>query len=135
MDSVTATVVGALLGGVLTVIGGLLATLWLARLERDREQNRQRARHATAVRIVVLEVQNNCAALIAGRWPPDLYSLLPAALAADIAFAYGVATSNSATAIRKLLRRKGIGPAPLRSRQTWKAFFCAGMNSSTWGVS
>jgi putative transposase len=31
----------------------------------------------------------------------------------------------SATAIRKLLRRKGIGPAPLRSRQTWKAFLQA----------
>jgi hypothetical protein len=28
----------------------------------------------------------------------------------------------SATAIRKLLRRKRIGPAPLRSRLTWKAF-------------
>src|SRR2546426_9816179 len=28
----------------------------------------------------------------------------------------------SATAIRKLLRRNRIGPAPLRSRHTWKAF-------------
>src|SRR5438128_4067359 len=28
----------------------------------------------------------------------------------------------SATAIRKLLRRHRIGPAPLRSRETWKAF-------------
>jgi transposase InsO family protein len=28
----------------------------------------------------------------------------------------------SATAIRKLLRRNRIGPAPLRSRQAWKAF-------------
>ena len=28
----------------------------------------------------------------------------------------------SATAIRKFLRRHRIGPAPLRSRQTWKAF-------------
>jgi len=28
----------------------------------------------------------------------------------------------SATAIRKLLRRNRIGPSPLRSRQTWKAF-------------
>jgi transposase InsO family protein len=31
----------------------------------------------------------------------------------------------SATAIRKLLRRNLIGPAPLRSRQTWKAFLRA----------
>jgi len=31
----------------------------------------------------------------------------------------------SATAIRKLLRRDRIGPAPLRSRQTWKAFLRA----------
>ena len=31
----------------------------------------------------------------------------------------------SATAIRKLLRRHRIGPAPLRSRQTWKAFLRA----------
>src|SRR6266851_5949781 len=31
----------------------------------------------------------------------------------------------SATAIRKLLRRNRIGPAPLRSRQTWKAFLRA----------
>ena len=28
----------------------------------------------------------------------------------------------SATAIRKLLRRNRVGPAPLRSRQSWKAF-------------
>jgi len=28
----------------------------------------------------------------------------------------------SATAIRNSLRRHRIGPAPLRSRQTWKAF-------------
>ena len=28
----------------------------------------------------------------------------------------------SATAIRKLLRRNRIGPAPLGSRQTWSAF-------------
>src|SRR6266516_7548703 len=31
----------------------------------------------------------------------------------------------SATAIRKLLRRNRIGPAPVRSRQTWKAFLRA----------
>jgi hypothetical protein len=31
----------------------------------------------------------------------------------------------SATAIRMLLRRNRIGPAPLRSRQTWKAFLRA----------
>jgi transposase InsO family protein len=31
----------------------------------------------------------------------------------------------SATAIRKLLRRNRIGPAPFRSRQTWKAFLRA----------
>src|SRR2546425_420206 len=31
----------------------------------------------------------------------------------------------SATAIRKLLRRNRIGPAPLRLRQTWKAFLRA----------
>jgi len=31
----------------------------------------------------------------------------------------------SATAIRKLLRRNRIGPAPLRSRQTWTAFLRA----------
>ena len=31
----------------------------------------------------------------------------------------------SATAIRNLLRRYRIGPAPLRSRQTWKAFLRA----------
>ena len=31
----------------------------------------------------------------------------------------------SATAIRKLLRRNRIGPAPLRSRLTWKAFLQA----------
>jgi putative transposase len=31
----------------------------------------------------------------------------------------------SATAIRRLLRRNRIGPAPLRSRQTWKAFLRA----------
>ena len=31
----------------------------------------------------------------------------------------------SATAIRKLLRRNRIGPSPLRSRQTWKAFLRA----------
>ena len=31
----------------------------------------------------------------------------------------------SATAIRKLLRRNRIGPAPLRSRQSWKAFLRA----------
>jgi putative transposase len=31
----------------------------------------------------------------------------------------------SATAIRKLLRRNRIGPAPLRSQQTWRAFLRA----------
>lgn len=31
----------------------------------------------------------------------------------------------SATAIRKLLRRNRIGPAPLRSRLSWKAFLRA----------
>lgn len=33
--------------------------------------------------------------------------------------------SVSATAIRKLLRRNRIGPAPLRARLTWKAFLRA----------
>jgi hypothetical protein len=107
VDAGTAAVVGALLGGVLTIVGGLLGTLVLARLEQGRQERRQRERHVTAVRIVVLELQGNGAALIsleqgikhhpmsmAGYLSvaPDLYSLLPESLATDVAYAYTIAT-------------------------------------------
>ncbi len=103
----TATVIGGLLGGVLTVIGGLLGTIFLSRLEQDREVKRQLARHATAVRIVFLELQSNCASLIGlargVKTHPmstaaylnvglDLYALLPADIAKDVSFAYTIAT-------------------------------------------
>jgi hypothetical protein len=102
VDSTTAIVVGALLGGVLTVLGGLLATMWLARRDDQRENRRQRARHATAVRIVALELQGNAAALImrasgattlttaAGHDSVvvDLYGLLPDELAIEVGVAY-----------------------------------------------
>lgn len=102
MDNTTAIVVGALLGGVLTILGGLLATMWLARRDDERENKRQRARHATAVRIVALELQGNAAALImrasgastlttaAGHDSVvvDLYGLLPDELAIDVGIAY-----------------------------------------------
>jgi len=104
VDAVTAIVVGALLGGVLTVIGGLLATMWLARREDKREEKRQHQRHVTAVRIVVLELKHNVAALImratGGRaemssagissLAADFYALVPDDLASDVAWAYSV---------------------------------------------
>jgi hypothetical protein len=103
VDAGTAALVGALIGGLLTVIGGLLATLWLARLEQDRETKRQCARHGTAVRIAVLELKHNVATLVlraAGGQAgvissaginavaTDFYSLVPDDLASDVAWAY-----------------------------------------------
>jgi hypothetical protein len=93
-----------LLGGALTILGGLLATLLLARLEDRRERKRRRERHATAVRVVVLELTGIGAAHVmhatGAPFSPastagydtlaaDLYSLLPEDLASDLAFVYG----------------------------------------------
>jgi hypothetical protein len=122
VDAGTAALVGALTGGLLTVIGGLLATLWLARLEQGREERSARARHATAVRIVFLELQSNGVALInlargVKSHPmstaaylsvaPDLYAFLPADLAADVSFAYTISTYErlDAVALEDLLAR------------------------------
>ncbi len=101
------TLQALILGGILTFIGGLgggLGGSWLlAHLEHRREQQRQRERHATAVRIVVLELRRNGGALIgqAATADParltsaahdshaaDFYALLPRELAENVAAAY-----------------------------------------------
>jgi hypothetical protein len=118
----TATVVGALLGGVLTIIGGLLATLWLARLEESRERARQQRRHAIAVRIVVLELMAIGAAHVIYATLPltfehrstagyisvaaDLYALLPEPLAMEVAFVYSHAGDPGSPAGAKLIAEK-----------------------------
>jgi hypothetical protein len=129
VDTTTAIVVGALLGGVLTVIGGLLATMWLARREDKREEKRQHQRHVTAVRIVVLELKHNVAALIMraadGRaemssagissLAADFYSQVPDDLASDVAWAYtvliGLPTDEPAQARLWLDKMMGIRAA------------------------
>lgn len=103
VDAAVATLLGAILGGILTVAGGIGGTFLLASQEQRREAQRQRERHATAVRVVVLELQLNGAMLsmhAAGLTyartstsghdsvATDLYSLLPADLASDISIAY-----------------------------------------------
>jgi hypothetical protein len=106
------TLQAGILGGVLTLISGLAGGLggsWLlGYLENRRERQRQRARHVTAVRIVVLELRRNGAALILqaaeGR-DADLTSaahdshaaefydaLLPRELAEKVASAYDLCT-------------------------------------------
>jgi hypothetical protein len=96
------TLLATLLGGALAILGGIVATLLLAWLEATRERRRLRARHATAVRIVVFELRGNCTVLVTLAYTgvvnamssaaynsvaSDLYSLLPAELASDLAFA------------------------------------------------
>lgn len=108
MDAGTAAVVGAVVGGLIGVLGTLVATGWLARLDRQAEAERERKRHATAVRIATLEIQHNCAALVgmaAGKHSQmsltgftavglDLFSQLPPDLATDVSYAYAVATTD-----------------------------------------
>jgi hypothetical protein len=124
MDVGTATVVGGLVGGILTVLGGLLATVWLARREEDRERSRQRKRHATAVRIVVLELMGIGAShVLYGYMPlgferrstagyervaPDLYGLLPDPLARDVALVYSHAGDPGSAEGAKLIAAKII---------------------------
>lgn len=117
MDLLLAT----LLGGALTILGGILATLLLSRSEQEREGKRQRERHATAVRIVVLELPSLGAAHIANAMGAglrplstagydsvavDLYSLLPEDLASDVAFVYGVVREPASPAGSKLVADK-----------------------------
>ncbi len=101
------TIQALMLGGILTFIGGLgggLGGSWLlAYLEGRRERRRQRERHATAVRIVVLEMRRNGAALIGQAMGGDdarltsrahdahaseFYEQLPRELAENVAAAY-----------------------------------------------
>jgi hypothetical protein len=99
------TLLATLLGGALAILGGIVATLLLAWLDATRERRRLRERHATAVRIVVFELRGNCTVLVTLAYTgvvnamssaaynsvaSDLYSLLPAELASDLAFAYGL---------------------------------------------
>jgi hypothetical protein len=97
-SSFTAT----LLGGLLTLLGGIGGSVVLARIEGRRERQRQRSRHATAVRIVALELKGNGAAFLMRKDDGsaaassagyisvalDLYSLLPDDLASNIASVY-----------------------------------------------
>jgi len=107
-----------------TIIGGLLATLLLAGLDDRRERKRRRERHATAVRIVVLELAGIGAAhamhTTGAPFSPasragydtlaaDLYSLLPQDLASDLAFVYGHAGDPGSPAGAKLVAEKVIG--------------------------
>jgi hypothetical protein len=124
MDAGIAAVVGGLVGGVLTVLGGLLATIWVARREDERERKSQRERHATAVRIVVLELMGIGASHIlhaympltferrstAGyeRVAPDLYALLPDRLARDVALVYGHAGDPGSAEGARLVAEKII---------------------------
>ena len=104
-DNLLSGLIGAIIGGALTVVGGIWGTVLLARLEDARERKRQRERHATAVRIVVLELQGIGAAHVMYAYAgslrqlstagyegvaADLYSLLPEDLAGDVAFVYSV---------------------------------------------
>jgi len=113
-----------LLGGALTIVGGILATLLLSRLEQERERKRQRERHATAVRIVVLELPSLGAAHIMNATGAgfrqvstagyesvavDLYSRLPEDLASDVAFIYGIVREPASPAGSKLIAERLTG--------------------------
>jgi hypothetical protein len=117
MDQLLAT----LLGGVLTIVGGVLGTLLLSRLEQRRERRRQRERHATAVRIVALELPGLGAAHIMNATGAglgqmstagynsvavDLYSLLPEDLASDVAFVYTIVREPTTPAGSKLIAER-----------------------------
>jgi len=96
------TLIAVVLGGVLTVLGGVASSVVLARIEGRREQQRQRLRHATAVRIVALELKGNGAAFLMRKddgsaaassagyvsVASDLYSMLPEDLASNVASVY-----------------------------------------------
>lgn len=96
------TLIAVVLGGVLTVLGGVASSVVLARIEGRREQQRQRRRHATAVRIVALELKGNGAAFLMRKddgsaaassagyvsVASDLYSMLPEDLASNVASVY-----------------------------------------------
>jgi len=96
------TFLATLLGGGLAILGGIVATLLLAWLEQTRERQRRHERHATAVRIVALELQGNGVAMVfrasggtaltttAGHdnVVVDLYGLMPDELATQVALAY-----------------------------------------------
>src|SRR5437588_7307475 len=109
---------GTLVGGVLTIVGGVLGTLLLSRLEQRRERQRQRERHATAVRIVALELPGLGAAHIMNAQgaglgqistagydnvAADLYSLLPEDMASDVAFVYMLVRKPASPAGSKLV--------------------------------
>ncbi len=96
------TFLATLLGGGLAILGGVVATLLLAWLEKRRERQLRHQRHATAVRIVALELQGNGVAMVlrasggtaltttAGHdnVVVDLYGLMPDELATQVALAY-----------------------------------------------
>jgi hypothetical protein len=98
----TGTLLATLLGGGLAILGGIVATLLLAWLERRRERQRRRERHAVAVRLVAQELQGNGVALVNRAQggearassalhdsvAVDFYGQLPVALASDVGFAY-----------------------------------------------
>jgi len=105
IDNLLSGLIGAILGGALTIVGGIWGTMLLARLEEAREQKHQRERHSTAVRIVVLELQGIGAAHVMYAYAgslrqlstagyegvaADLYSFLPEHLASDVAFVYSL---------------------------------------------
>lgn len=106
----------------MTVLGGALGAVLLGRMEAERERKRQRERHATAVRIVVLELMGIGSAHVLHAYLPlpfdqrstagynsvaaDLYALLPAQLATDIAFVYGHAGDPGSPAGAKLIAEK-----------------------------
>lgn len=107
-----------LLGGGLTILGGILGTLVLVWLEERGERSRRRERHATALRIVELEMRGIGAAFIiratGADFRPistagynavavDLYCLLPQELASDVAFVYQLAHDPGSPAGAKLV--------------------------------
>jgi len=117
MDQLVATLVG----GALAIVGGIVATLLLSVLEQRRERRRQRERHATAVRIVALELPGLGAAHIMNATGAglgqmstagynsvavDLYSVLPEDLASDVAFVYTIVREPTSPAGSKLIAEK-----------------------------
>src|SRR5205823_5947860 len=99
----------------------ILATLLLSRLEQARERKRQRECHATAVRIVALELPGLGAAHVMNAQGAglgqistagydtvvsDLYSLLPEDLSSDVAFVYMLARKPASPAGSELVAQK-----------------------------
>lgn len=100
--AVTTPTAGVILGGVLTIVGGVAGSILLARRDDARERARRRIEHEAAVRAVVFELSANIIVASSGRGTvtastkaydalmSPLYHSLPPDVASKVGLAYSL---------------------------------------------